>query len=68
MMKPLPMSDKTKPPFVFVVIDPAAGGPQSDYAIVSIVRERGNVTVLERLRRARPPARRVLQRAPGTIA
>jgi hypothetical protein len=31
--------------FVFIVIDPAAGGPQSDYAIVSIVRERGSVTV-----------------------
>lgn len=30
---------------VFVVVDPAAGGPQSDYAIVSIVRHRGNVTV-----------------------
>ena len=30
---------------VFVVVDPAAGGPQSDYAVVSIVRTRGNVTV-----------------------
>ncbi len=41
-LQPLPMPDN---PFVFVVIDPAAGGQQSDYAIVSIVRERGNVTV-----------------------
>jgi len=41
-LKPLPLPDN---PFVFVVIDPAAGGPQSDYAVVSIVRERGNVTV-----------------------
>jgi hypothetical protein len=38
----LPMPDH---PYVFTVIDPAAGGPQSDYAVVSIVRERGNVTV-----------------------
>jgi len=41
-LTPLPMPDH---PYVFIVIDPAAGGPQSDYAIVSIVRERGNVTV-----------------------
>ena len=32
-LEPLPMPDN---PFVFLVIDPAAGGPQSDYAIVSI--------------------------------
>ena len=32
-------------PTVFIVIDPAAGGPQSDYAVVSIVRHRGNITV-----------------------
>ena len=50
-LKPLPLPDN---PFVFVVIDPAAGGPQSDYAIVSIVRERGNVTV--RQPRATPRA------------
>ena len=30
---------------VFVVIDPAAGGPSSDYAVVSLVRQRGIVTV-----------------------
>ena len=30
---------------VFIVIDPAAGGPHSDYAIVSMLRGRGNVTV-----------------------
>ena len=30
---------------VFVVIDPAAGGPQSDYAVVSLCRSRGNITV-----------------------
>lgn len=41
-LKPLPLPDN---PLVFLVIDPAAGGPQSDYAIVSIVRERGGVTV-----------------------
>ncbi len=30
---------------VFVIIDPAAGGPSSDYAVVSLVRQRGIVTV-----------------------
>ena len=30
---------------IWVVIDPAAGGPQSDYAVVSICRTRGTVTV-----------------------
>jgi hypothetical protein len=30
---------------IFVVIDPAAGGPQSDYAVVSLCRSRGNITV-----------------------
>ena len=39
---PLPCPDS---PIVFIVIDPAAGGPQSDYAIVSIIRSRGCITV-----------------------
>ena len=30
---------------IWIVIDPAAGGPQSDYAIVSICRYKGCVTV-----------------------
>lgn len=30
---------------VWIVVDPAAGGPQSDYAVVSIVRSRGVVMV-----------------------
>lgn len=30
---------------VWLVVDPAAGGPQSDYAVVSIYRSRGTVTV-----------------------
>lgn len=30
---------------IFVVIDPAAGGPQSDYALVSFTRDRGIITV-----------------------
>ena len=30
---------------VFVGVDPGAGGPQSDYAIVSIVRVRGTIQV-----------------------
>lgn len=50
-LKPLPLPDN---PFVFIVIDPAAGGPQSDYAVVSIMRERGNVTVRHASRA--PPA------------
>jgi hypothetical protein len=41
-LHPLALPDN---PCVFIVIDPAAGGPQSDYAIVSIVRDRGNITV-----------------------
>jgi hypothetical protein len=39
---PLPVEYRST---VWVVIDPAAGGPQSDYAVVSIVRTRGTVTV-----------------------
>ncbi len=35
---------------VFVVIDPAAGGPSSDYAVVSLVRQRGIVTVRHAIR------------------
>ena len=30
---------------VWIVFDPAAGGPQSDYGIVSITRTRGTVSV-----------------------
>lgn len=36
-----PIRDQT----IWITIDPAAGGPQSDYAIVSICRQRGCVTV-----------------------
>lgn len=38
----LPLVEEQK---VFIVVDPAAGGPQSDYAVVSIVRCKGCVTV-----------------------
>lgn len=54
---------------VFVIIDPAAGGPSSDYAVVSLVRQRGIVTVRPRSRDQIPlPAlaresARVLRRA-----
>jgi len=41
-LHPLRLPDN---PTIFIVIDPAAGGPQSDYAIVSIARDRGNITV-----------------------
>ena len=30
---------------IWMVVDPAAGGPQSDYAVVSIVRTKGCVQV-----------------------
>ena len=30
---------------IFLVIDPAAGGPGSDYAVVSFTRQRGVITV-----------------------
>lgn len=33
-------------PDIFVVIDPAAGGPGSDYAILSLIRWRGQITVI----------------------
>lgn len=59
-LQPLPMPDN---PFVFLVIDPAAGGPQSDYAVVSIVRERGSVTVSYSESRGRPRRRTT---CPGT--
>lgn len=41
--EPLPLEQKQT---VFVIVDPAAGGPSSDYAIVSLVRSRGNVQVI----------------------
>ncbi len=30
---------------VYIVVDPAAGGPQSDFAILSFIREKGLITV-----------------------
>ena len=33
---------------VYIIIDPAAGGPQSDFALVSITRFKGIVTVSSR--------------------
>jgi len=46
---PLPL-DQT----IWIVIDPAAGGPQSDYAVVSICRIKGCVVVLARARSSVP--------------
>jgi len=40
--EPLPL---TLNPTIWVVIDPAAGGPQSDYAVVSMCRIKGCVVV-----------------------
>lgn len=39
---PLPCEEKQ---MIWMVVDPAAGGPQSDYAVVSIVRTKGCVQV-----------------------
>ena len=35
-------------PNIYIAIDPAAGGPQSEYAILSIIRHKGLVTVIIR--------------------
>jgi hypothetical protein len=45
-MEPPAIPWRTK---VFIIIDPAAGGPQSDFAIVSMIRDKGLITVI------RPP-------------
>ena len=39
---PLPCEEKQ---MIWMVVDPAAGGPQSDYAIVSMCRVKGCVVV-----------------------
>ena len=31
---------------IFIVVDPAGGGPHSDYALISFQRDRGNVTII----------------------
>ncbi len=31
---------------IYLIIDPAAGGPGSDYALLSMQRHRGNVTIV----------------------
>lgn len=38
---------------VYITIDPAAGGPQSDYALVSFQRHKGLVTVRKKRRKGR---------------
>ena len=38
-----PMPELNEPVFTF--IDPAAGGPQSDYAVLSVTRQKGLLTV-----------------------
>jgi hypothetical protein len=30
---------------IYIIIDPAAGGPQSDFAVVSFVKQKGIITV-----------------------
>lgn len=40
--EPLPL---VMNPTIWVVIDPAAGGPQSDYAVISLCRVKGCVVV-----------------------
>lgn len=46
--KPLELVDNQT---VWLVVDPAAGGPSSDFAILSICRSRGCVTVSAAVRR-----------------
>jgi len=46
--QPLELTDNQT---VWLVVDPAAGGPSSDFAIVSICRSRGCVTVSAIVRR-----------------
>ena len=51
------MFEQTPPPpvlneAIYLFIDPAAGGPQSDYAILSVTRQKGMLTVRERERLA----------------
>ena len=41
-MEPLPAEQGQT---VWLVVDPAAGGPSSDFAVLSISRQRGTVTV-----------------------
>ena len=41
-LEPLPIATNCT---VWIVVDPAAGGPSSDYAVVSIARVRGTVNV-----------------------
>lgn len=41
--QPPPVPKHAEP--IYIAIDPAAGGPQSDYALVSITRHKGIVTV-----------------------
>lgn len=61
------MFDQPPPPQcinedIHLFIDPAAGGPQSDYAVLSITRHKGLVTVIPRAHRrpVDPLARRAL--------
>lgn len=41
--QPAPQSIMSEP--IYIVVDPAAGGPSSDYAFVSITRTKGLITV-----------------------
>jgi hypothetical protein len=48
---------------VHIFIDPAAGGPYSDYAVLSVTRQKGMITVLRALRveRGEAPPHPVLE-------
>lgn len=45
-MKPPPLEWKQP---VYIIIDPAAGGPRSDFAIISLIRLKGMATVRKKL-------------------
>jgi hypothetical protein len=55
---------------VHVFIDPAAGGPYSDYAVLSVTRQKGMITVssaLGRVERGETPLHPVLKQHRGPL-
>eukprot|EP00961_Rhodomonas_salina_P129419 1743209-Rhodomonas_salina.1 len=50
---------------IFISIDPAAGGPQSDYCVVSFVRQKGCVKVSQFTKYS---CRKACTRSPGVLS
>ena len=56
---------------IFISIDPAAGGPQSDYCVVSFVRQQGSVKVCAAtlaIQETRYSLRKVETRSPAVVS